>query len=120
MELEQVVADARAASQELDAIMGPWCGTTRVAHLAGVVGRLTDDVLAHDGALPLPVEEERLAHNVADALYHLIALADAHQVDLGRSWSQFIQEGRAQLRDEGVVAALRETLSRNRNATHRA
>jgi len=55
MELKKVISDVQDVSQRLHAIMGPWDGTLQVTHLAGVVGRLTDDVLSIEGKLAFPV-----------------------------------------------------------------
>lgn len=119
MELEQIVHDVRHASQRLHSVIGPWDVTTQVAHLAGVVGRLTDDVLAIEGALALPVEDGRLARNIADALFHLIRLSNAYHVDLEEAWAQFIEQGRSQLSQEAVVTALRDTVRQNRQRRQR-
>lgn len=113
MELEKMINDVQDASQRLHEIIGPWDGSLQVTHLAGVVGRLTDDVMSIEGKLAMPVENGHFEHNIADALFQLIKLSNVYQIDLVRAWTEFIEQGRAQLSNEAVVTMLRDTIRQN-------
>jgi hypothetical protein len=105
--------DTREVSQILQAASGPWDGIVLVTHLAGVVGRLTDDVLSIEGKIALPVEDGRFAHNLAHALFQLIWLSNRYHIDLEGAWTEFLEQGRARLSDEAMVTALRDTIRQN-------
>lgn len=51
MELEQMINETRELSQWFHEVVGPWDGSLMVTHLAGVVGRLADDVMTIEGKL---------------------------------------------------------------------
>ena len=113
MEFEKMISDVHDVSQRLHEIIGPWDGCLQVTHLAGVVGRLTDDVMSIEGKLALPVEDGRFERNIADALVQLIKLSNMYQIDLVQTSTEFIEQGRAQLSNEAVVTRLRDTIRQN-------
>ncbi len=82
MELEKMINDIQDMSQRLQAVIGPWDGNLLVTHLAGVVGRLADDVITIEGKLAMPVENVRLARNIADALIQLIRLSNMYRISI--------------------------------------
>ncbi len=113
MELEKMINDIQDLSQRLHAVIGPWDGNLLVTHLAGVVGRLADDVLTIEGKLALSVENVRLARNIADALIQLIRLSNLYHLDLERAWTELLEEGRSALNNEAFVTAVRDTIRQN-------
>jgi NTP pyrophosphatase (non-canonical NTP hydrolase) len=113
MELEKMINDIQDLSQRLHAVIGPWDGNLLVTHLAGVVGRLADDVMTIEGKLAMPMENVRLARNIADALIQLIRLSNLYHIDLERAWTELLEEGRSALNNEAFVTAVRDTIRQN-------
>src|SRR6266699_4744330 len=100
MELQQMLHNAQDLSQRFHAVVGPWDGTLLVTHLAGVVGRLADDVMTIEGKLAQPVENVHLARNIADALIQLIRLSNMYRIDLEQAWTELLEFGRSSLSNE--------------------
>jgi hypothetical protein len=113
MELEKMINDTQDLSHRLDAVIEPWDGNLLVTHLGGVVGRLADDVMTIEGKLALPVENVRLARNIADALIQLIRLSNMYHIDLERAWTELLEEGRSGLSNEAFVTTVRDTIRQN-------
>lgn len=113
MELEQMIDETRVLSQRFHEVVGPWDGSLMVTHLAGVVGRLADDVMTIEGKLALPVENVRFARNIADALIQLIRISNAYHIDLERAWMELLEEARSGLSNEALVTLMHDTLRQN-------
>jgi hypothetical protein len=113
MELEQMLHNAQDLSQRFHAVVGPWDGTLLVTHLAGVVGRLADDVMTIEGKLAQPVEQVHFARNIADAVMQLLRISNFYQIDLELAWAGFLEEARSGLGNEEIIAAMRETIHQN-------
>ena len=108
-----MVRETQELSDRLDMVMPPWERTLLVTHLASVVGRLADDVMATEGRLALPVEERHLARSLADVVMQAIRIANAFQVDLPQAWAALVTEGHTTLDNAEVVAAIQATLRHN-------
>jgi hypothetical protein len=113
MELEKMMNDTQELSQRFHEEVGPWDRSLLVTHLAAVVGRLADDVMIIEGKLAMPRENARLARNIADAMIQLIRLGQGYQLDLERAVSDFLEEARQSLENEGLVTTMRNTLNQN-------
>lgn len=113
MELQQMLHNAQDLSQRFHAVVGPWDGTLLVTHLAGVVGRLADDVMTIEGKLAQPVEQVHFARNIADAVMQLLRISNLYQIDLELAWAGFLEEARSGLGNEELIAAMRETIHQN-------
>jgi NTP pyrophosphatase (non-canonical NTP hydrolase) len=65
-----------------------WTATDLMAGLVGDVGDLSKLVAAHAGRRPGPDDlEAALGHELADCLWSVLALADALDIDLERSFA---------------------------------
>jgi len=113
MELEKMISDTQELSQRFHEVVGPWDGSLLVTHLAGVVGRLADDVMTIEGKLALPVENVRFARTIADALILLIRISNRYHIDLERAWTELLEEARSGLDNEALVTMMRETIRQN-------
>ena len=63
----------------------------------GDVGDLMKLVQAHEGVRAIPDAPEKLAHELADCLWSLLVLADAHGIDLQRAFLRTMDELEASL-----------------------
>jgi hypothetical protein len=113
MELQQMLHNAQNLSQRFHAVVGPWDGVLLVTHLAGVVGRLADDVMTIEGKLAQPVEQVHFARNIADAVMQLLRISNLYQIDLELAWTVFLEEARSGLGNEELLAAMHETIRQN-------
>jgi len=113
MELEKMISDTQDLSQRFHEVVGPWDRSLQVTHLAAVVGRLADDVMIIEGKLAMPLENARLARNIADALIQLIRLSNSYQIDLERAWGELLEEARSVLSNEARVTMMRDTIRQN-------
>ncbi|GHO98304.1 hypothetical protein KSF_083520 [Reticulibacter mediterranei] len=113
MKLEQMINDTQELSQRFHEVVGPWERSLLVTHLAAVVGRLADDVMIIEGKLAIPLENARLARNIADALTQLIRLSNSYQINLERAWEELLEEARSGLGNEAFVAMMRDTIRQN-------
>jgi len=59
-----------------------WTNEELALGLVGDVGDLVKLVMAQNGRRAIPDAESKLAHELADCLWSVIVLADAHGVDL--------------------------------------
>src|SRR5258708_36034342 len=107
MELEKMINDIQDLSQRLHAVIGPWDGILLVTLLAGVVGRLADDVMTIEGKLAQPVEQVHFARNIADAVMQLLRISNLYQIDLELAWASFLEEARSGLGNEELIVAMR-------------
>ena len=119
MELEKMINDAQDMSQRLHAVIGPWDGSLQVTHLAGIVGRLADDVMTIEGKLPMSMENVRFARNIADALFQLIKLSNMYHIDLEQAWTELLEEGRSRLSNETFVTMMSDTIRQNQERQQR-
>ena len=113
MELEQMISDTREISQLFHEIIGPWDGSQLVAHLAAVVGRVSDDVMTIEGKLAYPIENAHLGRNLADIMIQTIRLSNLYHVDLEQAWTTLLEEARTGLSDEALVSRMRDTIRQN-------
>lgn len=113
MELEQMISDTRETSQLFHEIIGPWDGSQLVAHLATVVGRVSDDVMTIEGKLAYPIENAHLGRNLADIVIQTIRLSNLYHVDLEQAWTALLEEARTGLSDEALVSRMRDTIRQN-------
>ncbi|HLZ61832.1 MAG TPA: hypothetical protein VKR06_33230 [Ktedonosporobacter sp.] len=113
MELEKMINDTQDLSQRFHEVIGPWDGSLLVTHMAAVVGRLADDVMTIEGKLAMPVENVRLARNIADVLIQAIRLSNWYHLDLEQAWVELLEEARAGLSDEALVSRMRDTIQQN-------
>ncbi len=113
VELEQMISDTQEITQRLYTIVEAWDGIQIVAHLAAVVGRVSDDVMTIEGKLAYPIEHAHLARNLADVVMQTIRLSNLYQVDLVQAWAALLEEARTGLSDEATVSRMRETIRQN-------
>jgi hypothetical protein len=113
MELQQMISDTQETSQRLYEIIEPWDGCQLVAHLAAVVGRVSDDVMTIEGKLAYPIENVHLARNLADVLIQTIRLSNLYHVDLEQAWIALLEEARMGLSNEELVTRMRDTIRQN-------
>lgn len=113
MELEQMISDTQDIAQRLYEIVESWDGIEIMAHLAAVVGRVSDDVMTIEGKLAYPIEHARLARNLADVVMQTIRLSNLYHVDLEQAWAALLEEARTGLSDEATVSRMRDTIRHN-------
>ena len=113
MELEQMISDTQDVTQQLYTIVEPWDSIQVVAHLASVVGRVSDDVMTIEGKLAYPIENARLARSLADVVMQTIRLGNLYHVDLVQAWAALLEEARTGLSDEATVSRMREIIRQN-------
>ena len=69
-----------------------WTGEELALGFVGDVGDLAKLVVAMEGKRAIPDAEAKLAHELSDCLWSVIALADAYQIDLEKAFLQTMQE----------------------------
>ncbi|MBO0796924.1 MAG: hypothetical protein J2P36_39090, partial [Ktedonobacteraceae bacterium] len=78
MELEKIVNDTQDFTQRIHKVLGPHVfgdPSTLVVELSRVIGVLAESTLVTEGKRPAhPARSPRLAHDVADVLFLLIAI----------------------------------------------
>lgn len=117
MELEQMISSTQDITQQLYSIIESWDSIQVVAHLAAVVGRVSDDVMTIEGKLAYPIEHARLARNLADVVMQTIRLSNHYHVDLEQAWIALLEEARTGLSDETLVNGMRDTIRQNQERT---
>src|ERR1700731_2085702 len=106
MELQQMISDTQEISQRLYEIIEPWDGIQVVAHLAAVVGRVSDDVMTIEGKLAYPIENAHLARNLADVMMQTIRISNFYHVDLEQAWMALLEEAHTGLSNEELVTRM--------------
>ena len=85
------------AARDMKRFGRPWGANELVLGLMGDVGDLAKLAQGKAGIRPHPDLEAALAHELADCLWSVIALADAFEVDLERAFVDTMQELTQQL-----------------------
>lgn len=97
MELEKMVNDTQHFTQRVHELFGPQVfgdATTLVAELCRVVGILSESILVTEKKRPSrPATSVRLAHDIADIQYMVIAISELYHIDLAQAWNDLLQEG---------------------------
>ncbi|HRI81370.1 MAG TPA: MazG nucleotide pyrophosphohydrolase domain-containing protein [Opitutaceae bacterium] len=70
----------------------PWTAAEFAQGFAGDVGDLMKLTMAKQGLRPAENLEARLAHELADCLWSVLVLADAHGIDLEASFLRTMDE----------------------------
>lgn len=70
----------------------PWTNEELALGFVGDVGDLVKLVMAQNGRRIIPEAKDRLAHELADCLWSVIVLADAHGVDLEKAFSRTMDD----------------------------
>lgn len=105
MEFDGLIERARAiraqyAQLEQERYGAAWTIEELALGFVGDVGDLAKLVMAQNGRRSIPNTSEKLAHELADCLWSVIVLADAHKIDLEASFLQTMNELEARLRKE--------------------
>ena len=79
-----------------------WTNEELALGFVGDVGDLVKLVMAQNGRRNIPEAKDRLAHELADCLWSVIALADAHGIDLEKAFSMTMDDLENTLK-KGVV-----------------
>lgn len=88
---------AQYAQLEQKRYGAPWTNEELALGFVGDVGDLAKLVMAQNGRRAIPNASEKLAHELADCLWSVIVLAQAHDVDLEASFFQTMNELEAHL-----------------------
>ncbi|MEY3775684.1 MAG: hypothetical protein RLZZ129_2464 [Verrucomicrobiota bacterium] len=70
----------------------PWTAAEFAQGFAGDVGDLMKLTMARQGLRPAENLEARLAHELADCLWSVLVLAEAHDVDLEKAFLKTMDE----------------------------
>jgi len=97
MEFQEIIARAleirrKYAAMEEKCYGSSWTGEELALGFVGDVGDLAKLVVAMEGKRAIPDAEAKLAHELSDCLWSVIALADAYQIDLEKAFLQTMQE----------------------------
>jgi NTP pyrophosphatase (non-canonical NTP hydrolase) len=97
MEFSKIIARAleirrKYAAMEERRYGSAWNGEELALGFVGDVGDLAKLVTAMEGKRAIPDAEAKLAHELSDCLWSVIALADAYQIDLEKAFLQTMQE----------------------------
>ncbi len=118
MELEKIINDTRDFTQRVRELLGPQIfedPSTLVVELSRVIGVLAESILVTEGKRPAhPARPPRLAHDVADVLFLLIAISNHYHIDLEKAWNAWIPQTHAVLNDEAFVKTIRDRVARAR------
>lgn len=106
MEFDSLIERARAiraqyAQLEQERYGAAWTNEELALGFVGDVGDLAKLVMAQNGQRTIPNVREKLAHELADCLWSVIVLADAHQIDLEQAFLQTMNEIEAHLKTDG-------------------
>lgn len=74
-----------------------WTNEELALGFVGEVGDLAKLVMAQNGRRNIPNASEKLAHELADCLWSVIVLAEAHEINLEASFLQTMNELEAHL-----------------------
>ena len=105
MEFDHLIQRARAvraqyAQLEQERYGAAWTNEELVLGFVGDVGDLAKLVMAQNGRRSIPNASEKLAHELADCLWSVIVLAQAHEIDLEASFLQTMNELEGHLKKE--------------------
>ncbi|QBD75427.1 hypothetical protein EPA93_05185 [Ktedonosporobacter rubrisoli] len=118
MELENIVNDTQDFIQRVNELVGPHVSedpSTLVVELSRVIGVLAESTLVTEGKLPAhPARPPRLAHDVADMLFMLVAISNHYHIDLEKAWNEWILPTRARLDDAAFVQTIHDRVTRTR------
>jgi NTP pyrophosphatase (non-canonical NTP hydrolase) len=118
MELENIVNDTQHFTQRIQELLGPHVfgdPSTLVVELSRVIGVLAESTLVTEGKRPAhPARSPRLAHDVADVLFLLIAISNHYHIDLEKAWNEWIPQTRARLSDDAFVQIVHDRVARAR------
>lgn len=118
MEFEKIVNDTRNFTQRVHELLGPQVFEdpgTLVVELSRVIGVLAESTLVTEGKRPAhPARSPRLAHDVADVLFLLIAISNHYHIDLEKAWNAWLPQTHARLNDDAFVKTIRDRLTRAR------
>lgn len=76
-----------------------WTSEELALGFVGDVGDLAKLVVAQNGRRAIPDSGEKLAHELADCLWSVIVLAQAHQIDLEGAFLRTMDELETHLRE---------------------
>lgn len=114
MELEKIINDTQDFTQRVQETFGPqWLEdpATLVVELSRVIGVLAESMLVTEGKRPAhPARPLRLAHDIADVLFLLIAIGNHYQIDLATAWNEWIEPTRARLNNDTFIQISRSIL----------
>lgn len=74
-----------------------WTNEELALGFVGDVGDLAKLVVAAEGKRRIPEARNKLEHELADCLWSVIVLAEAHQVDLEKAFEHTMQDLKTQL-----------------------
>jgi hypothetical protein len=118
MELEKIAKDTQNFTQRMHELLGPHVfgdPGTLVVELSRVIGVLAESTLVTEGKRPAhPARSPRLAHDVADVLFLLMAISNHYHIDLEKAWNEWIPQTRARLDDDAFVQTVRDRIARAR------
>jgi NTP pyrophosphatase (non-canonical NTP hydrolase) len=80
-----------------------WTNEELALGFVGDVGDLAKLVMAQSGRRMIPDAERKLAHELADCLWSIIVLADAHGVDLEGAFVQTMDDLEDYLKQHSVI-----------------
>jgi NTP pyrophosphatase (non-canonical NTP hydrolase) len=91
MEFQKIIERAmqirqQCAAFEKESYGAVWTNEELALGFVGDVGDLAKLVVAMEGKRNIPDTEEKLAHELADCLWSVIALANAHNIDLEQAF----------------------------------
>lgn len=118
MELEKIVNDTQDFTQRVHELLGPHVfedPSTLVVELSRVIGVLAESTLVTEGKRPAhPARSPRLAHDIADVLFSLIAISNYYHLDLEKAWNEWLPQTRARLDDDAFVKTVHDRVVRAR------
>lgn len=80
-----------------------WTNEELALGFVGDVGDLVKLVMAQSGRRTIPDAQSKLAHELADCLWSVIVLADAHGVDLEEAFVQTMDDLEDYLKQHSVI-----------------
>ena len=80
-----------------------WTNEELALGFVGDVGDLVKLVMAQSGRRMIPEAESKLAHELADCLWSIIVLADAHGVDLEEAFVHTMDDLENHLKQRSVI-----------------
>jgi NTP pyrophosphatase (non-canonical NTP hydrolase) len=91
--IQRVVAIREMYSQYEQRLYGSaWTNEEIALDLVGDIGDLVKLVMAQNGRRNIADAQEKLAHELADCLWSIIVLAEAHDVDLEQAFLETMDD----------------------------
>ena len=90
----------RYEAKEKQLYGSPWTAEEIALGFVGDVGDLAKLVLAENGRRNIENSKEKLEHELSDCLWSVIVIAHLHEVDLGASFMNTMDELQSNLLDE--------------------